>query len=236
MPHAMLSLRQERELLRRAKRGNLNARNALIHAFGPYLGKITGRWHRKNRRLGERAEFYNEAVIGFCKAIRSFNLTKRSHLTTYARFHIENELKAYVFSRECVVKTVRYRAVRVADREYGREANPFRHSIVSLDEMESGENGLPLREVAGDGPTPEMLVIEGDSVLKMRLALLDALSLLPDRERRIIDARHLSESPKTLPELGAEFGVTKERARQLEKRAFQKLRILLADSPAREAL
>jgi RNA polymerase sigma-32 factor len=46
---------------------------------------------------------------------------------------------------------------------------------------------------------------------------------LEPRERRILDARILAEEPRTLQELGAEFGVTRERVRQLEARLVARL-------------
>jgi RNA polymerase sigma-32 factor len=56
-----------------------------------------------------------------------------------------------------------------------------------------------------------------------RRALVSALSVLNDRERRIFQARRLSDDPITLQELTKEFGVSRERVRQIEVRAFEKL-------------
>ena len=50
-----------------------------------------------------------------------------------------------------------------------------------------------------------------------------ALSVLNDRERRIFEARRLADDPITLEELAAEFGVSRERVRQIEVRAFEKV-------------
>ena len=51
----------------------------------------------------------------------------------------------------------------------------------------------------------------------------DALSVLNDRERRIFEARRLVDEPVTLEDLAAEFGVSRERVRQIEVRAFEKV-------------
>jgi len=56
-----------------------------------------------------------------------------------------------------------------------------------------------------------------------RRALVSALSVLNDRERRIFQARRLSDDPITLQELTKELGVSRERVRQIEVRAFEKL-------------
>jgi len=58
----------------------------------------------------------------------------------------------------------------------------------------------------------------------MRNAYLkEALSKLTDRERRVIEARKLQDDPATLDDLSQEFGVSRERIRQIEVRAFEKL-------------
>jgi RNA polymerase sigma-32 factor len=54
-------------------------------------------------------------------------------------------------------------------------------------------------------------------------ALRSALSVLNPRERRIFEARRLADEPITLEELSAEFGVSRERVRQIEVRAFEKV-------------
>ncbi len=55
-------------------------------------------------------------------------------------------------------------------------------------------------------------------------SLSAALNALPDRERHIVMQRHLADEPRTLNDLGAEFGISKERVRQLEERALGRLR------------
>jgi RNA polymerase sigma-32 factor len=54
-------------------------------------------------------------------------------------------------------------------------------------------------------------------------ALRDAMSVLNERERRIFEARRLAEDPITLEDLADEFGVSRERVRQIEVRAFEKV-------------
>ena len=54
-------------------------------------------------------------------------------------------------------------------------------------------------------------------------ALIGALDVLNDRERRIFEARRLADDPITLEDLAAEFGVSRERVRQIEVRAFEKV-------------
>ena len=73
-------------------------------------------------------------------------------------------------------------------------------------------------------PSPEAIVVEQDEKDRRRLALAGAIDVLNDRERRIFEARHLIDEPQTLEELALEFRVSRERVRQIEARAFEKVR------------
>src|SRR5260370_4032678 len=67
----------------------------------------------------------------------------------------------------------------------------------------------------------ERLVADEESDNRKK-ALGEALTVLNDRERRIFEARRLAHDPITLEDLAAEFGVSRERARQIQVRAFEK--------------
>ena len=69
----------------------------------------------------------------------------------------------------------------------------------------------------------ETRLAESEESDNRRKALGDALSVLNDRERRIFEARRLADDPITLEDLAAEFGVSRERVRQIEVRAFEKV-------------
>ncbi|WP_410706479.1 RNA polymerase sigma factor RpoH [Bradyrhizobium sp. BWC-3-1] len=73
-------------------------------------------------------------------------------------------------------------------------------------------------------PDPETLVSDAQDRERMGSALKDALAALTSRERSIIEARFLTEQPQTFDELAAEFGVSRERIRQIETRALQKIK------------
>lgn len=73
-------------------------------------------------------------------------------------------------------------------------------------------------------PDPEHLLAETQDRDLIRTALNDALAALTPREQSIIKSRFLADQPKTLEELGATFGVSRERVRQIEVRALQKIR------------
>ncbi len=85
-------------------------------------------------------------------------------------------------------------------------------------------------------PDPENLLMEGDDWRRREVALREALKVLTERERAILEARWLADEPKTLDELAQQFRVSRERIRQIEERAFQKVRNevrgRLADNPS----
>ena len=64
---------------------------------------------------------------------------------------------------------------------------------------------------------------EGEELSRRKSYLLTAMSTLNDREKRIFEARRLQDDPATLEDLSAEFGVSRERIRQIEVRAFEKV-------------
>ena len=74
-----------------------------------------------------------------------------------------------------------------------------------------------------DRENQETTLTQSEELDNRRRALSDALSVLNDRERRIFEARRLAEDPVTLEELADEFGVSRERVRQIEVRAFEKV-------------
>ena len=74
-----------------------------------------------------------------------------------------------------------------------------------------------------DTEDPETTFAEHEEFSARQRLMLDAMKDLNEREQRILQARRLAEPPLTLEDLAAEFGVSRERIRQIEVRAFEKL-------------
>ncbi len=74
-----------------------------------------------------------------------------------------------------------------------------------------------------ESDSQETVLAQSEELDMRRAALADALGDLNERERRIFEARRLSDDPLTLEELSHEFGVSRERVRQIEVRAFEKV-------------
>src|SRR6185295_15733146 len=74
-----------------------------------------------------------------------------------------------------------------------------------------------------ESPGQEERLVESEESDNRRQLLKDAMGVLNERERRIFEARRLAEEPVTLEDLSSEFGVSRERVRQIEVRAFEKV-------------
>jgi RNA polymerase sigma-32 factor len=107
--------------------------------------------------------------------------------------------------------------------------------VVDMNRRLGGDVSLnaPIRDDGDSGEWQDWLVdevsdqetrlVEDEESDNRKKALGEALSVLNDRERRIFEARRLADDPITLEDLAAEFGVSRERVRQIEVRAFEKV-------------
>ena len=82
-------------------------------------------------------------------------------------------------------------------------------------------------------PSPESVMEESQELTLRRKLLKDAMSDLNDREKDIITERRLNENPMTLDQLGERYNISRERVRQLEARAFEKISIAMTQAQDR---
>ena len=103
---------------------------------------------------------------------------------------------------------------------------------------ESGNSGKWQDWLVDQHADQETTLAASEEFSSRRKALASALSTLNDRERRIFEARRLAEEPITLKELADEFGVSRERVRQIGACAFEKVqksvknRVAVMETPA----
>ena len=88
---------------------------------------------------------------------------------------------------------------------------------------EDGDSGEWQDWLVDDSSSQESRLVESEESDNRHQALGKALTVLNERERRIFEARRLADDPITLEELADEFGVSRERVRQIEVRAFEKI-------------
>jgi RNA polymerase sigma-32 factor len=88
---------------------------------------------------------------------------------------------------------------------------------------DDGEAGEWMDWLVDNSPNQEHILAENEQSDNRHQALISALGVLNEREKRIFQARRLADDPVTLEDLAAEFGVSRERVRQIEVRAFEKV-------------
>ncbi|NOJ49055.1 RNA polymerase sigma factor RpoH [Bradyrhizobium archetypum] len=195
----------------------------------------------KGFRLATYAMWWIKATIHEY-ILRSWSLVKIG--TTAAQkklFFNLRKLKSRISAgedRELSSEQVKYIAeeLKVDSRDVV-EMNGRMRGDISLNLPMSREDGSEEWQdsLVDPAPDPESLLSEAEDRDRTSIALKDALADLTSREQRIIEARYLAERPKTLEELGATFCVSRERIRQIEVRALQKIRGKLRDRLDRSA-
>ena len=110
----------------------------------------------------------------------------------------------------------------------GKEALEMNRRLAARDfslntPMPKDEGMEYLDTLSSDAPSPESIVADAEERVLHNDMLKSAMGELPEREREIIEARFLTDDPITLEKLGERFGVSRERVRQLEARAFKKI-------------
>jgi RNA polymerase sigma-32 factor len=110
------------------------------------------------------------------------------------------------------------------------------HDVIEMDSRLAGDLSLNTRVGDDEGtveweamlvdnaPDAESIVAEQDEGSRRARALGVALAVLTERERRVFEARRLNEPPTTLEQLGRELSISSERVRQIEARAFARVR------------
>ena len=114
------------------------------------------------------------------------------------------------------------------------------HEVVDMNRRLSGDASLnaPLRE-EGEGEwqdwlvdgsaSQESIMVEEEEANTRHVVLRRALTVLNPRERRIFEARRLQDEPETLEALASEFTISRERVRQIEVRAFEKVQVAVKE-------
>ncbi len=116
--------------------------------------------------------------------------------------------------------------------------------VIDMNRRLSGDSSLntPVREegegewqdwLVDDNVSQETSLAEREESDNRHVALTSALGVLNPRERRIFEARRLQDEPTTLEDLSEEFNISRERVRQIEVRAFEKVQAAVKDGIAR---
>ena len=159
--------------------------------------------------------------------------------TQKALFFNLRRLRAQMAASADIEKTTLYdrigKAIGVSSADVELMSARFSGPDISLngpiggdDQSDSAERGDFLVD---DRPLPDETVGDDIDTQRRHAMLNDALAHLSERELRIVRQRRLAEESSTLEELGSQLGISKERVRQIESRALEKLRKLLESNP-----
>ncbi|HEY1691313.1 MAG TPA: sigma-70 family RNA polymerase sigma factor [Polyangiaceae bacterium] len=237
----------ERDFARRWRAGDRKAGEKLVTACLPFVIAIALEYRRWGIPL---EDVIQQGNLGLLRAASKFDLSRDCRLATYAAYWIRAEIRDYVVRAYRVVRLGTTKAERRALRTYRktRESDPTALASASGMTVEKATWLLPLlmaREASlearvddhaalserlpASSPSPEEDATAAERQTRARLAVSEALEGLSERERMIVRERVMTDDPRTLQELGVRLGVSKERVRQLEERAFGKLRAKLEE-------
>jgi len=254
---ALLSRDEEQELARRWRRqGDVTAAHALICANLRFVVKVAQEYRSYGVRLADLVQEGNIGLMLAVKKfdperglrlityavwwiraymqnfiIRSWSLVKIG--TTQAQKKLFYKLNQ---AREAIRRlTGSEDADAIAENLAVREDEVEEMAVrmardVSLDaELVEGESGFTLVDrLADERENQEASLIRYQEEAHLSAAVTTALAHLNEREQRIVHDRILADEPRTLQELAEDYGISRERVRQLEKNALAKLRGALA--------
>jgi RNA polymerase primary sigma factor len=255
----LLTVEQECELAERIKDGDEEARAHLIRANLRLVVKIANDYAGYGLQV---SDLVSEGNIGLMQAVDRFDPEKGGKFSTYGAWWIKQSIKRALANQSKTIRLPIHMVDKIARMR--RIASMLAESLgrEPTDDEIAGELGLPRQKIAMlkqsaqrqssldapvvDGEAKTFGDVISDESMADPLELLtdknlreqigDLLEVLDERERRIIDERFgLSGlKPMLLEDVGREFGVSRERIRQLQNVALAKMRKALAkmDRPA----
>ena len=116
--------------------------------------------------------------------------------------------------------------LNVSEKEVTEMEGRISGNDYSLNSMVSSDSDEEWQEwLVDEDADHEIKIAEKEEINKRKALLSKAINILNEREKNIIKVRKLSEEPKTLEELSKEYKISRERIRQIEERAFEKLQL-----------
>lgn len=246
---ALLTPKEEIELAARIKEGDKEARLHMIKANLRLVVKIAQDYANYGLPL---ADLISEGNIGLMKAVERFDPAKGGKLSTYGSWWIKQAIKRALANQSKTIRLPVHMVDKIAKvrrisdmlaEAYGREPTDEElceetgialkkltllkraaQRPTSLDAPINEGEGTSYAEIIGD----ERAINPADALVDKNMfgQLDELLEILDERESKIIETRFglNGKTPMTLEEVGREFGVTRERIRQLQNIALDKMR------------
>jgi len=249
----LLTPQEEIELAARIKKGDREARALMIKANLRLVVKIAHDYANLGLPM---LDLVSEGNIGLMKAVERFDPAKGAKLSTYAAWWIKQSIKRALVNQSKTIRLPVYLVDKISkmhrvslqlteelgheptDDEVAEEIGISSEKVsqlktisirpASLDAPISDDDSTEFGEIVGDDAAQTPFELLRDKNLRDEVS--DLLEALDDRERKIIFQRFGLDGgkSKTLEEVGKEFGVTRERIRQLQNIALAKLRQALS--------
>lgn len=247
----LLKPEEERELASRYRdHGDLEAAHKLVVSNLRFVVKIASEYSGYRMK---KMDLIQEGNLGLMTAVKKFNPERGYRLISYAVWWIRAYIQDYIMRSWSLVKIgttqlqkrLFYKLSKIkglldgndVDREAMRallDGQEEDEKVRALCERLS-QRDLSIFRTINDGDTTYMDMLASDDNQEKALIALDeqqmlqekireALSLLTNRERQVVEGRFFSGSAKTLQEVGDGLGITRERVRQLENNAKKKLK------------
>ncbi|HER62876.1 MAG TPA: sigma-70 family RNA polymerase sigma factor [Desulfobacteraceae bacterium] len=256
----LLTADQEKALARRIDQGDMDARNKMIESNLRLVVKIAKRY--MNRGL-PFLDLIEEGNLGLIKAVERFKLSKECRFSTYATWwirqsieralvnqsrtirlpvHISDEINKLIkISRELVHELNREPQVKEVaeamnvDPAYVRRLMVLLKKTYSIEHPMGENNDYSLIDTVEDASAINPLELT-EQLNKYRV-VIGLINGLNENEKEILALRFGLDDrePQTLDTIGRQFGVTRERIRQIESKSLEKLRAVLAEREGRSA-
>ena len=254
MDTPLLEREHELDLARRWKdKKDVAALHELIEAHMRLVVAIASKFKNYGLPLGDLIQ---EGNIGLMEAANRFEPDRENRFSTYATWWVRATIQDYVLRNWSIVRNgtsasqkalfFNLRRLKSQLREtenstalIAKELGVSEQSVEDMSQRlaasdQSLNSPLVANEdaelqdfVADERPNPEDIVIGARNAETRTRWLNEALGTLSARERAVIRERRMADNGATLEDLGKELGISKERVRQIEQRALEKLRELL---------